>query len=318
MEPLQAVSAERSRHAKNARGRSKHFVMVAALALFFLEATIPAAAQNIAGIAVGHESFPLARMQKPITGAENFEIKTTAWYVSAAFPWKFADGKILMLSKLSYKRLAFSYRNVSSSLQTPLTQAQSVQWSFFFIDSLTERWSLVTSITPGLASDFDRSVTMNDFTLQAILGFVRKYGDDFQLGFGLAYTRDFGPPIPLPFVYLDWKITPELTFNGIVPVNFDFRYRLHRMVDLGLAVKVRGDRYHGSPLKYGVTNPQLEYSEATVSPSVQFHFSEWIHVHIESGVTFYRNFEFLDGNNSAASYDMKSTGYLRTELVLGI
>jgi len=279
--------------------------------------TETADAQNFLGVSVGRESFPFTRMQKPAAGAENFEIATTSWYFGAAFPLEFADGGIMMLNKISYKRVGFSYRNIPAGTQGSLTQAQSVQWSVFIIDSLTERWSLIASMTPGLASDFDRSVTMDDFTLQAILGFIRKYGEDFQLGFGLAYSRDFGPPIPLPFLYLDWKITQDLTFNGIIPVNFDLRYRLHRMVDLGVAVKIRGDRYHGDPRKYGVNNPQMEYSEATVSPSAQLHLSEWIHFHVEGGITFYRNFEFLDGDISASSYDMKPTGYVRTEIVLG-
>ncbi len=298
-------------------GLSARLAGIAATVLLICASPDTASAQNFLGISVGRESFPLTRMQKPISGAEDLEIRTTSWYVGAAFPLEFADGKILMLNRLSYKRLGFSYRN-TSGLPATLTQAQSIQLSFFVIDSLTERWSMIASMTPGLASDFDRSVTMDDFTLQAILGFVRKYGEDFQLGFGLAYSRDFGPPIPLPFLYVDWKIAPDLTFNGIVPVNFDFRYRLHRMIDLGLAVKVRGDRYHGDPRKYGVNNPQLEYSEATVSPSAQVHLSQWIHLNIESGITFYRNFEFLDGDISAASYDMKPTGYLRTEILLGM
>ena len=84
-----------------------------------------------------------------------------------------------MLSKLAYKRLEFSYKNMPAGL-ADLSQAQSIQLSVFVIDSLTERWSMVASMSPGLASDFERSMTMDDFTLQAMIGFVRKYGEDFQ------------------------------------------------------------------------------------------------------------------------------------------
>ena len=276
-------------------------------------------AQGTIGISYAYETFPYAKLQTPIPGGEDFEIKTTSWNVGVAFPWKFADGKILMLSNLSYKRVRFTYRNIPPLVNVDnLTQAQSVQLSAFIIDSLSERWSMIVAIIPGLASDFDRKVSMDDFTLQAVLGIVRKYGTTFQLGFGLAYTRDFGPPMPLPFLYIDWKITPDLVLNGLLPVNLVLRYDLHPMVDLALAMKVRGDRYHGDSKKYGVNNPQMEYSEATLSPSARIHFTQWLHLNVEGGLAFYRNYEFLDGDISASSIDLEQTGYLRVEFVLGM
>jgi hypothetical protein len=274
-------------------------------------------AQDFIGVSAGYETFSSAKLRNPIAGSEGFEVQTSSWNIGLAYPWKFADGQILMLSKVAYKRLEFTYKDLPPG-PADLTQAQSIQLSVFMIDSLTERWSLVAALTPGLASDFERRMTMDDFTLQAMLGFIRKYGTDFQLGFGLAYTRDFGSPMPLPFLYLDWKITPQLSFNGIVPVNLYLRYAFHPMLDLGMAVRVRGDRYHGDPGKYGVNNPQMEYSEATLSPSVRIHFSEWVHLNVEGGFAFYRNFEFLDGDRTASSYDLEPSGYFRAEFVLGI
>lgn len=269
-------------------------------------------AQGFIGVSYGYEMFPYARLQTPIPGGRDFEIKTTSWNVGVSFPWEFADGKILMLSNLSYKRVRFTYRNIPPFTNVEnLTQAQSIQLSAFIIDSLSERWSLIVAMIPGVASDFERKVSMDDFTLQAVLGFIRKYGTTFQLGLGLAYTRDFGRPIPLPFLYIDWKITPNLVLNGLLPASMALRYDLHPMVDLGLAMKVRGDRYHGDPKKYGVNNPQMEYSEATLSPSARIHFAQWLHLNIEGGFAFYRKYEFLDGDITASSIDLEQTGYLR-------
>ena len=91
------------------------------------------------------------------------------------------------------------------------------------------------------------------------------------------------------------------------------------MIDLGFAFKVRGDRYHGDPDLFKLTkNPQMEYSEGTLSPFVKLHFTQWLHLHIEGGFAAYRNFEFLDGDKKAESYDLKQTGYLRAGLVLGM
>ncbi len=276
-----------------------------------------APAQDFIGFSTGYETFPSSKLKKPIPGSEGFEIQTSSWNLGFAYPWELADGQILVLSKLAYKRLEFGYKDLPAGAGG-LTQAQSIQLSAFIVDSLTQQWSLVAAMTPGLASDFEGRITLDDLTLQALLGFIRRYGADVQIGFGLAYTRDFGLPKPLPFLYLAWKIAPQLSLSGIVPVNLALRYSLHPILDLGMAMRVRGDRYHGNPGKYGVKNPQLEYSEATLSPSARIHFSQWAHLDVEAGFAFYRHFEFLDGDSTAGSYDLDPSGYLRVEFVLGI
>jgi len=93
---------------------------------------------------------------------------------------------------------------------------------------------------------------------------------------------------------------------------------LNPKIDLGLSLKVEGNRYHGNPDKYGVDNPLMKYSEGTISPMMQINFTQWLHLNIEGGFAFYRNFEFFDGDTRAQSFDLKQTGYFRTRVVLGI
>jgi hypothetical protein len=62
----------------------------------------------------------------------------------------------------------------------------------------------------------------------------------------------------------------------------------------------------------------MEYSEGTISPIAYLHILEWLHLNMEGGFAFYRNFEFLDGDDEKASYDLEQTGYLRAALVLGM
>jgi hypothetical protein len=177
---------------------------------------------------------------------------------------------------------------------------------------------MVAVLAPGVASDFAAEITGDDFTFQGIFGFIRGLGENFQVGAGLSYIREFGPPLPLPFIYFDWNDGSNLSANGILPTNLDVSYRLAPQIGLGLSLKFSGNRYHGDPRRYGVDNPQLEYSEGTVSPTAQFHFAEWIHLNAEGGYAFYRNFRFLDGAEEAASYDMEGTMYARGGIVLGI
>lgn len=274
-------------------------------------------AQQAIGVSSSYEYFPYAELADPGEDAEGLEIQTSSWSVGAAFPFAFADGKIVLLNQFNYRRVDYNFRNVPEA-GIEVKQAQSVEYTAFLIDSLSQRWKLVAAVTPGLASDFEGEVSSDDFTLQAMFGFIRRYSENLSLGAGVAYVRDFGDPIPLPFVYFDWSNGSNLSATGIVPQNVDLSYKLNPKVDLGLSLKIVGNRYHGDPDTYTVDNPQMEYSEGTVSPMVQIHFLEWVHLTIEGGYAFYRNFEFLDGDKTHESYDLKKTGHLRAGLVLGM
>jgi hypothetical protein len=274
-------------------------------------------AQQAIGASSSYEYFPYAELADPGEDAEGLEIQTSSWSLGAAFPFAFAESKIVLLNQFNYKRVDYDFRNIPEA-GIKVEQAQSIEYTAFLIDSLSERWKLVAAVTPGLASDFEGEISGDDFTLQAMFGFIRRYGENLSLGAGVAYLRDFGDPIPLPFVYFDWSNGSNLSAAGILPQNVDLSYELNPKVDLGLSLKIVGNRYHGDPDIHSVDNPQMEYSEGTVSPTVQIHFLEWVHLTIEGGYAFYRNFEFLDADKTHESYDLKKTGYLRAGLVLGM
>ena len=279
-------------------------------------------AQQVVGLSVGYNVFPYVKLADPVSGAEDMEIQTQVKTVGAAFPLMFQDGKIMVLNQLSYRKVEFQYKKLGAAadMADNLDRAISINYTAFMLDSLSEKWTMVVVLVPGLASDFKADkITGDDFTLQAIFGYIRKYSENFQLGAGLAYMRDFGRPIPLPFIYFDWNNGDKLSASGLVPMDMTAVYKLNSKIDLMLAFKVFGDRHHGDPDIFTPTkNPQLEYSEGTLSPSVNIHLKQWLHINIEAGYAAYRNLEFLDGDKTEASYDLEKTAYYRINLVMGM
>ena len=279
-------------------------------------------AQRVVGLSVGYHVFPYVKLADPVTGVENMEIQTQVKTFGAAFPLMFQGGKIMVLNQLNYRRVDFAYKNLAaeSTTDNDLDRAISVNYTAFMLDSLSEKWTMVAVLVPGLASDFKADkISGDDFTLQAIFGYIRTYSKQLQLGFGLAYMRDFGRPLPMPFLYFDWNNGAKLSASGLVPMDMTAVYKLHPKIDLILAFKVFGDRHHGDPDIFSeVDNPQLEYSEGTLSPSINIHLKEWLHLGFEAGYAAYRNLRFLDGDEEAGSYDLEKTAYYRVNLVLGI
>jgi hypothetical protein len=274
-------------------------------------------AQQVFGASLEYGVFPYVKLADPNSITENLEIQTDIKTVGLVFPLALQDGKIVIFNQFNYRRVDFTYKHFPEG--TEIEQAQAVNYTFFMIDSLSEKWSLVAILTPGLASDFEADeISGDDFTLQAIFGYIRKYSPNFQLGFGLAYIRDFGRPIPLPFIYFDWNNGDRLSATGLVPTDMSLTYKFNPKIDFLLTMKFLGDRHHGNPDKFGVKNPQMEYSEGTISPALQVHLNKWLHLKVEAGYAFYRNFEFLDGDKTVQSFDMEPTIYYRANLLLGM
>jgi len=274
-------------------------------------------AQDVVGLSFGYEYLPSAELVTPLVDAPGLEIETRSWSLTGAFPLSFQEGKIMVHNRINYKKTSFSYKNFPVD-GTEIEHAQYIEYSFFMIDSLSPKWKLAAMLMPILASDFESSLSKDDLIIGGILGLIRTIKPNLDLGFGLAYMSDFGNPIPLPFIYIDWQPAPKWIVNGIIPSNLIIGRQMTDWLDLGLELSVDGNRFHGNPAKFGTPKPYMRYSEGTLSSLARFHFSEWLHLNVQGGWGFYRNFEFYENRDKLNSFDMKKVGYFRTEVIIGI
>ncbi len=282
----------------------------------YLTSSYSALAQDAVGISAGFEYFPSAELVTPLSGAPGLEIETNTMFLSAAFPFSLKEGKITVFNRVNYKKVFFDFRNFPPG-GTRIDQIQYADYSFFMIDSLNAKWKLAAMINPIVASDFESTLSRDDFIIGGILGLIRTVNSDFDWGFGLAYMSDFGNPIPLPFLYIDWKPAPKMIVKGIIPSNLLVGRQMTSWYDLGVELAIDGNRFHGSPSKFETSRPFLRYSEGTLSALSRFHFTEWLHLNVSTGWGFFRNFEFFEGNDQVQSFDLKKVSYFSSQLVLG-
>ncbi|MFC1586538.1 DUF6268 family outer membrane beta-barrel protein [Fibrobacterota bacterium] len=296
---------------------NKRTLIIVTLSLMMMVSFNNLHAQDIFGISAGEEYYPGAEIKNVPEGAPGFKMRTRAQNLKAAFPLMFNDGKILVKNHINYKRFSIDYRN--SPVQNPdIGHCHALSYTAFFQDSLSPRWNMVAILTPGIASDFEGDFSRNEITFSGVFGFVRKHSKQFQLGYGVAYTHNFGNPIPMPFLYYNWNNGGKLFSEGILPTNAGLYYGLHKRVDVGALFAIGSARYHGDPDKFGVGNPQIEITEGTVSQLTRIHLTNWVHMDLEGGYAAYRKVQFLDGNDKHDSYRLEPSAYARTRLVLGI
>ncbi len=232
---------------------------------------------------------------------------------SLTYPVVLWGGRTVLVNDLSYQLIEFKYR----SLEYPLERLHSASYTLMLQHRLSQEWSVWALGTPALASDLEAEVSEDDFNFQTAAVFIRHFGERFSLGFGAAYSTQFGSAEPIPVLAFDWNNGKNLMTKAILPVSLEFWYRPSQRVDLGLRVSGDGNNFHGDPDIYNAADPELRYTMLTVGPSARILLSRWVRLSIEGGIIGLHRFEFYNGDDEVASYDLKPSQYIRVGLHYG-
>lgn len=170
---------------------------------------------------------------------------------------------------------------------------------------------------PGMASDLHGKISRDDFNLQAAAIAIRHFSPKLSIGFGAAYSTQFGEGYPLPVLALEWNNGSNMKLSAVVPTNIEFWYLASKKIGLGLSLKVEGNEYHGDPKIYGVEDPRMKYSTVMLSPTVKYYFTKSLQFNISGGYIGLHRFEFYDGDDKKETYDLKPSSFVRLEISYG-
>jgi len=277
-------------------------------------------AQPGPSFSVSYDFFPYQNFDDPdMALLDEVEVQVTALNLAASYPFVFSLGRTVLVNEISYQLREIDYKNWNFELgkEPNIKRLHAVKYTLTLRHVLSQKWYMLALTTPGLASDFEADVSSDDFTFEAAVVFVRQFSERWALGFGAAYSNQFGEPLPLPVLAFEWNNGSNLRANGIVPVNLEFWYLPNPKLELGLVVRGDGNRYHGDPDIYGVDNPQARYSALTLGPSARIHLSKALHLNVEGGFIPFHRFEFYDGDEKDSNYSLKPGGYLRAGIQIG-
>jgi hypothetical protein len=174
-------------------------------------------------------------------------------------------------------------------------------------------------VAPTLAGDFaELSGDHFRFSGGALGSYT--FSKDFTLGGGILWTWQFGRPLPVPGILLDWQILDELRFRGLFPSQAALIWRPHNRFEVGLSLSVRGQLYaltsnqvkgnwpcqaasaddpNTAAANEAAADParcfsSLSYARGEIGPTVSVRLvsSLWLSVH--AGFTFFRRYQFLN------------------------
>jgi hypothetical protein len=273
-------------------------------------------------VSVTYDALPYQEFKESIvesadgndtTFLDNAQVQLQKLKATLTYPIVFSKGRTVLVNDLSYQLILFKYRGI----ETPLKRLHAASYTLMLQHRLSRKWSVWALATPSLASDLEAEVSENDFNLQAATIFIRHFSERLSIGLGAAYSTQFGSAIPLPILAFDWNNGKNLMAKAVVPVSFEFWYRPGSKLDLGLVMSGDGNNFRGDPAIYQVTNPELRYTMMTIGPVAKITLFDGLKLHMEGGVIALHRFEFFDGDNEDASYDLKPSQHLRVGLQYG-
>lgn len=311
------------RAAASKRASPANLKVAGLLVVMVLLRAATAAAQPGPSFSVGYELFPHGHLADPdTTGGNAFltdgTIRIGTLTLNATYPLVYSEGRTVLVNELAYRRFDLDYLDFPQSATNP-ENMQALEYSATVTYGLSQKWTLMGILKPGIASDFEGGVGRDDLTFQVAAVFIRAYSQATQVGYGLAWANTFGQPFPLPVLAVNWSNGGRVRVSTLLPANLEIWYGMKPKVEVGLRVNVEGNQYHGDRDIYRVANPLLRYSLGTVGPSLRARLGEGFGISLDSGFSFQRRFEFFNGDDeeSLSDYSLKNAAFLRVALQYG-
>ena len=285
-------------------------------------------AQMRPSLSFGHQTWPSSPvssldLSQPYTGSlSDLEVWTDIRFVRGSYPMFINKGKMFLDIQPGFQRIEFRHNNWTEELPHP-TDAYIIDLNLIAMGQLTNKWSYVAQATPAIKSGLEQKMAGDDFAIEGALLATRQAGESTSYGFGLAYSTNFGAPIPIPLLQLDYKASlwsggPAWRGSILLPSSIEAWVIPSKRLEVGLQLRSIGDRHHITEVSSAsIKRPYSDYFDTVLGPSVILYITPWMNLNIESGFSIYRQMQITDGRDELISFEPEQAGFLRWQLTFG-
>ena len=293
------------------------------LATCFLLLLVSATAQAQDFMPLRIDGFPGTHLTDPPPVGQAGENMQIAFYnISVGGVLPLTKGDTRFMAGLRYENLRVDLLDDEGFILFTPDHLHYLRADLLLFQRLSEQWTLGLTFAPGIASDFDE-IGSDDLRFQASAMLLRRANDRLGYGFGAAYLSDFGTPLVIPMLRVDYESASHLKFSAMLPVNAYLGYAFSPNTELGLAGTISGTQYNinldpdrlPGNIQPAVATPDdidlpAKYSVLTVGPSFKQRVRGPFFVAAEAGMTLWRRFEF-DGDQVDNTLDQDRSLFLR-------
>ena len=267
------------------------------------------------------DGFPGTHLTDPPPVGQAGENMQIAFYnISVGGVLPLIEGDTRLLGGLRYENLRVDLLDDDGFLLFTPDHLHYLRADLLLFQRLSEQWTLGLTFAPGIASDFEE-IGSDDLRFQASALLLRRVNDRLGYGFGAAYLSDFGTPLVIPMLKVDYESASHVRFTAMLPVNAYLGYAFSPNTELGLAGNISGTQYNlnldrlPGDIQPVVAVPEevdlpAKYSVLTVGPSFKQRVRGPFFVAAEAGMTLWRRFEF-DGDQIDDTLDQDRSLFLR-------
>lgn len=241
------------------------------------------------------------------------EVKEIKSSLQMAFPLK--EKKLYLFNSLQHT--LFSYNTYLEDTGEKSDETfHSFQLTVGLIQVLPQRWQLIWTVLPTLASDFGEPLHKDDFILQLSALAKKRSSANVEYGFGVAYTSQFGKPLVVPLFNLTRKVGPWLTVM-VLPSYAMHAYQFNEATQLGFKAAVYGNlfnvNYENTPPGYDLN--RVSYSRITIGPEFQQKIIGDLFLTVGAGFAVRNKLEIQDNDlNKELVLDVKERLFLNIGL----
>ena len=288
----------------------------------------PALAQLRPSLLFGHETWPSVPVSKLEVDESigqslgDVEVWTDTRFVRASYPLLLHGGRTYLDLQAGFQRIQYRYDGWTGVLPRP-TDAYIIDVTVLAQRQLSSRWSLLAQANPALKSGLEEKLIREDFAIEGAVLFSRQTGQRSVIGVGVAYSTNFGAPLPIPLLQLErqgalWSGGPAWRGSALLPSTLEMWVIPARRLEVGAQVRTLGDRHHltergTAPLR----RPYSDYFDFVAGPSANVYVTSWMKVGVESGISLYRQVQVTDGRDEVISFEPDPSGFIRWQVTIG-
>lgn len=220
------------------------------------------------------------------------------------------DTANILVNEIRYRQLNTGLNNSDLYAADRVEQNYyQISWAFNWIHTFNKKWLLLSSATPTLASDLERTLSWDDFLVQAAVLLRRTSHPHWKYGVGVSYNTGFGRPLFMPIAELSYRKLPW-SFSALLPASVMAMYQ--RPKDnwrVGASVALDGSYFKlgiGDVLP-GNTAPitHAQYTRINLGPIIDLRIRGPIRLQISGGIATNRILRFVNADATVA--DLKAT-----------
>ncbi|MEM6736650.1 MAG: DUF6268 family outer membrane beta-barrel protein [Bacteroidota bacterium] len=173
----------------------------------------------------------------------NFEYKRSR--ILFNYPFQVNDGAYLFVG-MDYSHVNLDIKDeVASFNQEEADNYTILDFNLTYTIPVDKEWRFAVQLTPGLSSNFERSVEWEDFVYSGIIVFVKDKKDGvagnkpYRIFLGVSYSGSSGVLFPIPFARYYRRFHPKWSYNLGVPVS-NIQYRASERLRFKLFASLDG------------------------------------------------------------------------------